>query len=694
MSAPRNQTRRVPALPYLVVELGTRIGCGACGSLLAQLGATVVFVEADPAHAAHGKFLHRTSFLAGKRSAEPDGALRDLVAHADAILVSSDLDPPWIATLVAMGGPTICDITAFGGSGPLAGQPFSDGLVQAMAGVMDTTGRADGPPRAIGAPVLEFLTGLYAASALIASLGTGRRGERIDMALYDCGVCGLTTFLPSHFGGGRPRRLGNRHAMAAPWNSFRCQDGWVLICATDDRQWQRICAVMRRSELAADPAFATLGSRMANRDALDAIIDAWCASQSVEQAVAALTAQGIACGPIVAADALAQEPNIRHRRVIRRVSSTQADAAIIPAPLIRFGGSAEPAGATSFQERGAAAEDRAPAHDEPREGLPLAGIQVVEIGQYTTAPLAGRQLAMLGATVVKIEPPDGDPARLWAPHNGGLSYFFVLSNSGKESIAVDLRQPEGAAYLRRLLARSDVLIENMKPGSLARLGFDPGALRAINPRLIYCAISGFGADAAYPQRPALDTVIQAMSGLMDLTRDGDLPLKAGISVADICGGALGLLAVLAALTGREHGATEMHIDLAMQDATAWLTQLSWNGHGLGVPRALPCADGFVAVDADVVLAPDEAAPAPETMRAELLQHLAARGVAAAPVQTIAEVVDHPQTCARQLIAEVQGAGGITWPLLRSPLRFETTQTRVGDPIGLPSPWTATVSQSK
>ncbi|MBN9560789.1 MAG: CoA transferase [Alphaproteobacteria bacterium] len=688
------------SLPFLVVELGTRIACGACGSLLAQCGATVGFVEAEPERAGLGKFAHRTGFSVGKLSIEggPGDRLRDLIGKADAVLVSSDLDPAWIAGLLPADGegPAICDITAFGQTGPLAGRVFSDGLLQAITGVMDTTGRADGPPRAVAAPILEFSAAFYAAAALLVSLGRGggkqaARGERIDIALYDCGINALATFLPAHFGGLQPGRIGNRHPMAAPWNAYRAADGWVLICSTDDRQWQRICAAIGQPGLASDRRFDTLRARMERRGEVDAVIEAWIGGCGVDAAVQALNDHGVACGPIVPAAELAADPNLRHRGMVRKTEVPGGGAMLLPASLIRFAGDiAEPLSLPRYGKGWRALEAMTagrPWSDTPPPParLPLEGIRVVEIGQYTTAPLAGRHLAMLGAEVLKIEPPDGDPARQWAPHRDGLSYFFVLSNSGKRSIAVDLRTADGAAYLRDLIARSDILVENMKPGSLARLGFDPPCLAAINPRLIYCAVSGFGADAAYPGRPAFDTVIQAMSGVMDLTRDGDLPLKAGISIADICGGELALLAILAALEMRKTSGKGLHADLAMQDAAAWLTQLAWNGPPPPVPRALACADGYVAIEASTVLPDGIETIAKGLNRAAMAARLAALGIDAAPVRTVGEAAEDPQTRVRELIVRVAGANGAPWPLLRSPLRFAATPTRIGQPIGSAEP---------
>jgi len=670
----------------LVLELGTRIGCGACGSLLAQSGAMVAFVEAGAGRENEGKFAHRPQFAAGKLSvdAADRGLPGRLVAAADAVLVSSDRDPAWVAALLpASGGPLVCDITAFGAEGPLAGRGFSDVHVQAMAGLMETTGHAGGMPRAVSAPILEFSTGLYAAAAVLAAWRTGGAGERIDMALYDCAVNALATFLPAHFGGGTPGRLGNGHSMAAPWNAYRAIDGWVLICSTGERHWQGVCTAMGQPELAAEPRYCTLGLRVERRGEVDAMLGRWTGTLSVADCVEALGRLGVACGPIVPVAGLADELNLRHRRTVRVVEAPGVGAVLLPAPLI--GGAPDvtvPTPGAGRPELEAALAGRGVPSPSGAGGLPLKGLRVIEIGQFTTAPLCGRHLGMLGADVIKLEPPEGDAARLWAPHRDGLSYFFVLSNSGKRSIAVDLRSEAGAGFLHDLVASADVLLENMKPGSLARLGFPANRLGAINPRLVYCAVSGFGADSAYAERPAFDTVVQAMSGLMDLTQDGGAPLKSGISIADICGGELALVATLAALQRRDATGQGCALDLSMQDAATWLTQLSWSGRaGENTAETLACADGYVVTDGTTT--PALRAEVAVLPRAEAVACLETAGLAAAPVQSIAEVVDHPQTVARRLI---QRAGQAPWPLLASPLRYAKTPIRLGMPIGAARPW--------
>ena len=225
-----------PLQDIIVVEVGRRVACGAAGSFLAQLGASVFVVETDAAPDAsfEDKFSQRDVFAYGKNSLRWSGeagdpALQKLIEVADVIITSSDADlkalpvkPPAAAI--------VCDITAFG-AGEGGGKPVSDFLLQAMSGMVDTTGDSSGPPVAIGAPVVELSSALYAAASIVAALRVRRlsgTAQAVDMSLYDCAVNAMATFLPSHFGGGKPRRLGNRHSMAAPWNAYRASDGTKL----------------------------------------------------------------------------------------------------------------------------------------------------------------------------------------------------------------------------------------------------------------------------------------------------------------------------------------------------------------------------------------------------------------------------------------------------------------------------------
>src|SRR6185295_9233929 len=166
--------------------------------------------------------------------------------------------------------------------------------------------------------------------------------------------------------------------------------------------------------------------------------------------------------------------------------------------------------------------------------LPLKGITVVAVEQAVAAPFATRQLADLGARVIKIERPDGgDFARGYDTSVKGLSSYFVWLNRGKESLTLDLKRPAGAEVLARLLARADVFVQNLAPGASDRLGTAPAALRARHPRLITCTVSGYGSPGPYAGKKAYDLLVQSEVGLISLTGTDEDPARVGISVADI-----------------------------------------------------------------------------------------------------------------------------------------------------------------
>ena len=683
----------------LVAELGHRIAAGLAGSLLAQAGASVVVVEPGSAGAICSKWDQRALAVAGKlsvgkvSSAADRAVLGELVAKAD-VLIVSDLDEEWQKGIISpRADQIICHISAFGSTGPLAGETDSDLLVQATAGVMDVTGMPEAAPTPVGLPVSEVSAGLYAASAITAALrfrNVGGSGQHIEVSLYDCAVNAQATFLPSYFSGKTPKRAGNRHAMCAPWNCYQAKDRWILVCSATNDQWLRLCEVMQRPDLAADPALESLADRLAKCDEVDTAVQEWVGARTFAECVDALGNAGLACGPIVPVDALASEPNLAHRQFVRSLIDVDGKPVSIPASPFH----ATPSLAQTPKHIPVPGGDKAVVKDKLRNhgaprgrktaqipAAPLAGIRVLEIGQYTTAPLAARHLATLGAEVLKIEPPQGESSRYWPPHKNGQGYFFTLSNSDKESVMIDLGTDAGREDFRALLRKADVFVENSKPGSLARRGFGPADLEKINPRLIYCAISGFGYRSAYPNRPAFDTVVQAMSGVMDLTRSNDVPVKAGISVADIVGGQFALLGILLALKNRDATGRGAFIDLAMQEACAWSTQFSWSkdARAKSSCSVLQCADAYVVTDA-----PREQMTCNDALRSpadEVVKQLNAAGLSARRVLNIAEVATAPQLNARELILWRSDRDGMSWPLLGSPMRLKKTPPIVRTAIG-------------
>jgi formyl-CoA transferase len=245
---------------------------------------------------------------------------------------------------------------------------------------------------------------------------------------------------------------------------------------------------------------------------------------------------------------------------------------------------------------------------------PLAGVRVVEVGAFMAAPFGTMQLADLGAEVIKVEnPADGDPVRQTGPFVDGVSSSFARLNRNKRSLALDLKRDEGRDVLRRMLETADVLVENLRPGTLGRLGFGYDAARAINPRLVYVSASGWGQDGPLAALPGLDIMAQARSGLMSITGtdDGD-PVKAGVPICDLVCGLYVALATLAALRSREQSGEGQHVDVSLFEAgvslAVWEAGRYFATGEVGGPlgsahqslapyQAIRSADGWVTVGA-------------------------------------------------------------------------------------------------
>jgi formyl-CoA transferase len=200
-------------------------------------------------------------------------------------------------------------------------------------------------------------------------------------------------------------------------------------------------------------------------------------------------------------------------------------------------------------------------------GGALEGVRVVEFANYVAGPYAGGLLADLGADVIKVEsPPNGDPYRGWA--NGNYSAMFCSLNQNKRSILLDLKSAEGIEVARALCARADVVIENLRPGAMERLGLGYEDLKVGNEGLIYCSITGFGIDGPYSSRPGYDTVGQAMSGLLSLLTDMDDPKPMGTSLSDHLGGLFAAYGILAAYAARTRTGQGQRVDTSLLQATA------------------------------------------------------------------------------------------------------------------------------
>jgi crotonobetainyl-CoA:carnitine CoA-transferase CaiB-like acyl-CoA transferase len=683
-----------------VVEAGGRGAVAICGSLLAQMGATVITIENRDKSA---KAVHRAQYSAGKLSFQPDpdsegdqALLAKLLACGDIVLTSSDVDPAWLQVAgTKSSGNVVCDITAFGRSVTLAGRALSEVEVQAISGIMDTTGFPDGPPVPIRVPIVDVIAGSYAVVAVLAAHRVRRQrgfGQLIDMALFDAAFASLRSFLTTVLTSDNAdsSRLGNRHPTVRPWNLYRSSDGFVLICAGNTfAMFERLCQLIGRPDIA--PKFPTQKSRVAGTPEIDAAIESWTEQFSTAECVEKLLAVGVVSGPIVPVENYPREANLDFRGTIQRATDPVSGRDLfVPASPLRM--SATPGvnltripaidGDRAEVVRVAAGLAATPAVAPTTPNVrPLQGVRIIEFGQYTTAPMCARELAHLGAEVIKVEQPSAVESRADA------SVSFRMTNADKRTIAIDLTNEFDVEALKRLLATADVLVENLKPGTLAKFGFTPAALKAINPRLIYCPISGFGNDSLYSKRPAFDMVITAMAGFMTVLSGDGFPLKSGISTADLMGAVFAMGAILAALDHADRTGEGQFIDLSMQDITAWLTQTTWNRalENRIEPAAIKASDGYVLIEAGAEALQEARRRAPERVppqeaaarmnRESLAAVLMQAGLRAVPIQTVREAAMMPHTIERKLWFTMP-EGGVEYPMLGSPLRLTVTPPRI------------------
>lgn len=242
----------------------------------------------------------------------------------------------------------------------------------------------------------------------------------------------------------------------------------------------------------------------------------------------------------------------------------------------------------------------------------LQGIRVLDLSRVLAGPYCTMVLGDLGAEVVKVEPPEGDETRGWGPpFAGGESAYYLCVNRNKRDIVIDLKTNEGKAVLRELALRSDVLVENFRPGTLEKFDLDYETLHALNPKLIYCSITGFGQTGSMKDKPGYDFMIQALGGLMSITGEPDgEPMKTGVAVVDLFAGQNAIIAILAALQARILTGRGQHLDISLFDSQlGWLANVASNylisgklpkRHGNAHPNIVPyqsfqSSDGWFAI---------------------------------------------------------------------------------------------------
>jgi crotonobetainyl-CoA:carnitine CoA-transferase CaiB-like acyl-CoA transferase len=648
------------------------------GRLLAELGAQVVKIEppaGDTLRRREPRTPEGVSYAFELASAGKDSVivpvdqqvpmLENLLAASDVCLIEAE---QWQSLMPRELSPeklvrrfphlVLCLITPRGLQEPDHNQPWSELVLQASTGLMATTGFADDPPMRSGVSAIAHGTAILAAVAVLAALHERRRsglGQIIDLAGYDVGLSFLGTFLPRYFRyGTSPQRIGNRHPLVVPWDTYPARDGWVIICSMGDSSWLRLLEVLGRADLKTEAKYATAQARYDWAKDIDAMIAAWTRQRSVETIVEVLNEAGVAAGPILPVPQYLAQAYCQERRLLVEVPHAAAGKVPTLGPLFKM--SATPgrvercaptlgqgdldallaeAFSQSLEHRSRSrmepverplpgqgegrGEGRPPVGSPPHPALspqlkPLEGVRVVEMGAYTAVPYGTRLLALLGAEVIKVEPQQGDPLRRLAIplHEGHRdAYGFHLYNTGKKSVTLAPETPRGRELLLRLIKTSQVFVHNLSYDLIERLGLSYDNLRQAHPGLVYCTVSGFGQEGAWRQRRAFDTILQAFGGIMDLTgRPERPPVKVGISVVDLFGALFATAAILAALRHADRSGEGQSIDVALGDVAAWLTCETWplsladqsvsrlgNRHWFAAPHNV-----YQARDGEIVLA--------------------------------------------------------------------------------------------
>lgn len=360
-------------------------------------------------------------------------------------------------------------------------------------------------------------------------------------------------------------------------------------------------------------------------------------------------------------------------------------------------------------------------------GSPLAGVRILDLSRILAGPYATMMLADLGAEVIKIEPPGGDDTRTWGPpFGGGEAAYFLAVNRGKKSVVLNLKTEAGKASLSRLIQESDALVENFRPGTLARLGFAPEDVQRRHPRLVWCSVSAYGQYGPLSSKPGYDAVMQGEAGWMGLTGPPEgPPTKLGASLADICAGMMASSGILAALFARERDGRGRRVDVALFDSV--VATLCYQAQGYLLTGEEPVRSGnnhpsltpyesFEAADGHVIVAvgndtlwkrfcavaapeldrpefeknPDRVRHRPELRGlleevfrsrgvAEWEQVLDEAGVPVGRVRSVAEILNSPQLRARGMVVDREHPVIGSLRLVGSPIQFDGENHTAGLP---------------
>ncbi len=555
-----------------VVQIGDGLAAAICGRLLADVGARVTCIDPDNATPLARHLNHGKSLVSG----EPEAA-RAAIAAADLVVCEGhprDLrarrcDPDTIRALNR--GAALVIISPFGQTGPKANDPASDltlfyasGIARMLTGQVDDLGEA--PIRPVGEQS-AFLGGIAAACAGMHAVMAAQPGAEIPGAVIDVSIqealatVAITELARAGLSGKSWSRQRLTDGNGATVCILPARDGYAAISPRDDHQWAFWLEVMGSPAWGSDPRFATKPDRVANWDALHALMSAWSRTHD-KQAIADMAqAAHVPSFPLREPVEQLDSPQLAHRNFYREldIGGRRVKA---PGP---------PFGLRTAKPEGAPAEGRAAAG-----AMPLSGVRVLDFSWVIAGPTATRYLAAMGAEIIKVEAPGrGDPGR--------TSELHTVLGQAKRGIVLDLKKPEAVAIARALAAKSDVLVENFATGVMDRLGLGADALAALNPDLLYVSASGLGRTGPEARAVAYGTILQCYAGFAGLNRHVDIAPRVGLAWLDPMCGLMLAFGVAAALWHRRRTGGAARIDFSMLEAMLWTMAEPLLATQLGTP---------------------------------------------------------------------------------------------------------------
>ena len=549
---------------FRVVEIGGGLAAAVCGRLLADIGAEVTCIDPDNSTPLANYLNHGKPIVAGDPATALSAAELIVCEGRPQELRARGYDASGLRQINPKAA--LVFISPFGQTGPQANDPatdltlfFASGMARLLTGQVDDL--AEPPMRPVGEQS-AFIGGLAAACAGMHAALSAEPGAVIDLSIHEALATMAATELARAGLGGRiwsRRRLTDGNG--ATVTILPARDGYAAISPREDRQWAAWLEVMGSPDWTSDPRFARKPDRVANWDALHALMSAW-SRRYGKQSIADM-AQA------------AHVPSFPLREPAEHLNSVQLAHRNFWRPF-DIGGQTTQAPGPPFGLQITAAGNR---ERRPVGRMPLSGIRVLDFSWVIAGPTATRYLAAMGAEVIKIEAPGrGDPGR--------TSELHTVLGQAKRSVVLDLKKKEAVAVARELAAKSDVLIENFATGVMDRLGLGAEALRALNPDLIYVSASGLGRTGPEAHAVAYGTLLQCYAGFAGLNRHPDIAPRIGFAWLDpMCGLMLAFVAA-AALWHRQRTGGVARVDFSMIEAMLWTMAKPLLETQLDAPRQL------------------------------------------------------------------------------------------------------------